>query len=74
MWIQLLAAFVCSHKAAMFKARLSDFNQSSGEVCVGDTDQDLPYVKQRYGCACVCVTAWVRARVCVLDTEDCLCI
>ena len=51
---------------------LSDFNQFSGEVCVGDADQDLLYVSERYCmcmclyvCMCVCVHACVCVFVCV---------
>lgn len=54
MWIQLPAAFVSSDKSSYVQSlSSSDFNQFSGEVCVcvGDTDQDLPYVAEK--CACV---------------------
>lgn len=47
MWIQLPAAFVCSDKSSYVQGlSLSDFNQFSGEVCAGDTDQDVPYVSE----------------------------
>lgn len=63
MRIQLPAAFVCSDKSSYVQGlSLSDFNQLSGDVCVGDTDQDLPYVSER--CVCVCILD-----ACVRTTE-----
>ncbi len=70
MWIQLPAAFVCSDKSSYVQGlSLSDFNQFSGEVCAGDTDQDLPYVSERFVCVCVCVLD-ACAQTCLWECQN----